>query len=31
VEASHAAGITEHLVKPVDPERLFAVLRRVGT
>ena len=30
VEASRAAGITEHLVKPVDPERLFTVLRRVG-
>ncbi|MBW3550291.1 MAG: response regulator, partial [Proteobacteria bacterium] len=30
VEASRAAGITEHLVKPVDPERLRRALRRVA-
>ncbi len=29
VEASRVAGIEEHLVKPVDPERLLTALRRI--
>lgn len=31
VAASLAAGFEEHFVKPVDPERLLAVLRRIGS
>ena len=27
VEKSHAAGMNAHLAKPIDPEKLFAVLQ----
>ena len=29
VEKSHAAGMNAHLPKPIDPEKLFAVLFKV--